>query len=76
MEAVAVRQDQVHHAQGELPGLHPEHGADGIPRRFHVIALALEGQTQILGDHRFVVDHQDARLHEALPINMAITSLA
>ncbi len=76
MEAVAVREDQVHDTQGELPGLHPEHGADGVPGRLHVITLAFEGQTKVLGDHRFVVHHQDARLHEALPINMAITSLA
>ena len=33
MEAVAVREDQVHDTQGELPGLHPEHGADGVPGR-------------------------------------------
>jgi hypothetical protein len=76
VEAVAIGQDQVHDAEGEFSGFHPEHRPDGIPRRFNVIALALEGQAQILGDDRFVIHDEDARLHAALPINMAITSLA
>ena len=67
VEAVAVGQDQVHDGQGELAGLHAEHGADRVARGLDVVALALEGQAEILGDDRLVIDDEDARLHAFQP---------
>src|SRR5205814_8941301 len=54
---------QIDERQGELALVELEHRAHGAADRYDLVALALQRESQVVGDDRLVVDHEDVWLH-------------